>query len=137
MNERRGFTLVELLVVIAIVGILGVGGTLGVQGLLDRGRLSEAINVVASDVEQARRLAKRLDRPVTFAIDQVDGEWRSIVDGTPRTLGAEVVSGPVSFSLAPPFGTYGGADVVIDLAVRGSEASVAVTGVLARTVVQR
>lgn len=137
MRVRSAFSLTELLVVIALIGILALGGTLGVQGLFDRGRLSEAVNTVTSDVEQARRLAKRLDRAVVYSVNQVGGEWRSVVDGTERSIGAEVTSGAMSVTLAPPFGTYAGGDVEIDLQVRGSQASVTVTGVLARTVVQR
>jgi prepilin-type N-terminal cleavage/methylation domain-containing protein len=134
---RSGVSLIELLLVIALIGILVALGAGGLRGLLDRGRLSEAINKVTTSVEEARRLAKRLDRDVVVAFAQQDGRWVVVVDGAARELAADVTSGSASVTFEPPFGTYGGAQLEVSLAVRDVAASVFVTGVLGKTVVRR
>lgn len=137
VTRRVGFSLIELLIVIAVIGILVALVGVGSRGLLDRGRLSESVNHVTTAVEDARRRAKRLDTTVNLAIAQQDGEWVVSIDGVPRSLGADVTSGAVAIALNPPFGTYAGAQLQVDLGVGSATASVFVTGVLAKTVVQR
>jgi prepilin-type N-terminal cleavage/methylation domain-containing protein len=139
MTRRSGFGLVELLIVVAIVGVLAALGAIGTRGLLERGRLSEALNSVEAQIGQARRLAKRLDRAVTFQITADGATWRTVVDGVAADIpgGAVVTSGVATISFDAPFGTYAGNDVEIDLAINGVAGTVVVTGVLARTVVLR
>ena len=139
--SRSGLSLLELLVVIGILGVLLAALTsVGLRGVLDRGRLSESINIVETRVGEARRLSKRLDRDVTFEITFESGSWQTVVDGTARGElpgRTNVTSGATAIDFNAPFGTYGGADVRIDLDVNGVKGTVVVTGVLARTVVLR
>lgn len=139
MRTRSGFSLIELLIVIAIIGILAIGGVLGARALLDRARLSQGLATVERQVSEARRLAKRLDRDVSFEIVQVDGRWQIAVDGRAVQLpGAmSVTTGTVDIDLEAPFGTYSGTQFDVGLDIRGVAATATVTGVLARTVVQR
>lgn len=139
MTRKQGFTLIELLVVIGVIGILAAITSIGSQGLLARARLNDAIITIESQLSEARRLAKRLDKEVVFEVYQDMGEWRVAVDGTSRALpGSAIVnSGPVELSLDAPYGTFAGGNVDIELAVREATASITVAGILARTVVIR
>lgn len=139
MKTRSGLSLIELLVVVAIVGIL-VGVGFGVQGLLDRGRLAEAISLVDREIGDARRTAKRTDESVEVSFEFIDGRWSILVDGRARALPPtiRVVNGEiVQLSFDPPFGTFDGGTASIGLRSRFSQADVWVVGVLARTVVVR
>lgn len=139
MRTRPGFSLVELLIVIAIIGILAIGGILGARALLDRARLSQGLATVERQVSEARRLAKRLDRDVPLQVLAVDGTWQIVVDGRAVELpGAmTVTTGIVDIDLEAPFGTYSGTPFEVGLDIRGVTGTATVTGVLARTVVQR
>jgi prepilin-type N-terminal cleavage/methylation domain-containing protein len=139
MIGRRGFTLAELLVVVAIVGILVALGSGFTRGFLDRGRLSEAVNLVTFQLEQGRRLAKRLDSEVTVVLAESGGTWTVAVNGVAKELGPGVSvtpTGGATLVLDPPFGTYAGNGVNFGIAVGGTTRNLTVTGVLAR-VVQR
>ena len=138
MRLRAGFSLTELLIVLAIIGVVAAGAGLGL-GLLHRAQLTESLNVVETQLAQARRLAKRLDEDVTFEVYQNDGVWQVAVNGRAKALpaSANVATGTVEVTLLAPFGTYDGSQFDIELAIRGVNATVTVTGVLARTVVTR
>ena len=134
---RRGISLTELLIVLAIIGILVAIGAGGVRALLDRGRLSEATNVIEGQIQEARRLAKRLDQDVTFTLAAASGIWEIDVNGRTSTLPAGVSIVPIggaTLVFDAPFGTYAGGDVAMEVAVGSASRDIVVTGVLARVV---
>lgn len=136
---RQGLSLIELLVVVAIVGVLAGLGFTG-QGLLDRGRLAEAVSLVDREIGDARRTAKRTDQTVEVSFAVSDGRWAVVVDGRARSLppAIRVDDGEsIELALEPPFGTFGDGTARIRLLSRFSQADVWVVGVLARTVVVR
>lgn len=135
--RRNGFSLTELLIVIAIIGVLVAVGAGGVRGLLDRGRLAEATNLIENQIQEARRLAKRLDQDVTITVTDDAGTWRIDVNGRVSTLPAGVTITPAAGAtivMNAPFGTYAGGDVVLEMAVGNATTDLVVTGVLARVV---
>ena len=137
MMARSGFSLTELLIAIAIIGILVALGAGGIRGVLDRGRLAEATNVISNQVQEARRLAKRLDQDVTLTVTEDAGAWEIDVNGRTETLPAGVTIVPAAGAtlvLNAPFGTYAGADVALQVAVGSATRDLVVTGVLARVV---
>jgi len=140
MPRQRGFSIVELLVVIAMVGVLAAIGSGVTRGLLDRGRLNEAVNTLRYQLQEGRRLAKRLDTDVTVSVTEVGGVWRIVVNGRAQELGQGVVVTPpvggVGLTLDAPFGTYAGDDLTIGMAVGGATTSLTVTGILTRVVRQ-
>jgi prepilin-type N-terminal cleavage/methylation domain-containing protein len=62
--RRRGFTLPEMLIAIVIIVLLTAMAGPATAKQLRRGRVNQAANVVAGDLENAVSLAARLRKPV-------------------------------------------------------------------------
>ncbi|MDT3681878.1 MAG: prepilin-type N-terminal cleavage/methylation domain-containing protein [Truepera sp.] len=138
MKRNHGFTLIELLIVIGIVGVLAAVGGLGGSALLQTARLNSAVTTIETQVGNARRFAKETDEPVALTVEESAGAWVVKVGSRATDLqGASVTSGPASMTLYPPYGTYPGAAQTIRVQVGNRSAQVHVTGVFARTVVDR
>src|SRR5690606_32763217 len=124
--------------IIAIVGVLVTAGGFGVNAFVQAARMRDAVTTVQVQTSEARRLAKRVDRPVEVSLEETDGAWALVVDGRAFNMpGVSVTSGETSLELDPPYGTFAGSDRVISLALGNRTAEVTITGVLARTVVNR
>ena len=63
-NLRRGFTLPEMLIAIVIIIVLAAMAAPATAKQLRRGRVNQAANVVAGDLENAVSYAARLRKPV-------------------------------------------------------------------------
>jgi len=61
---RRGFTLPEMLIAIVLIVILAAMAAPATSKQLRRGRVNQAANVVAADLESAVSYAARLRKPV-------------------------------------------------------------------------
>lgn len=74
-DPSRGFSLIEVMLVIGIIGILiGVGATSFVSQV-NRTRLSSAVSIIESNLQQARQnaIAMRQSRRVAINAGQLDG----------------------------------------------------------------
>ena len=139
-----GFSLIELLIVIAIVGVLAAIAWMGSRGLLERGRVNEALASIELRANEARLEAKRSDGAVEFRmfegrveIAPVAGANRPFALGRSVTLDWDAGSEPQVLLFEPPFGTWGGEELVIRVRSGRALATVSFVGVLARPVVTR
>lgn len=64
---RRGFTLPEMMIVIVIVVLIAAMGFPGVSNAIRHGRVNQAVNIVAGDLESAVSYAARQRKPVRIA----------------------------------------------------------------------
>lgn len=138
-SRQSGFSLIELVLVIALVGVLAGISVVGGQALWKRSKLSNAVSLVETKLEEARRLAKAQDRDILFELRQVDGVWSVIVDGRPSELEAVTLSRDVNITMNAPYGTLESAEdpISIDVSVQDIGASVHIVGVLAKAVIVR
>lgn len=65
--SRRGFTLPEMLIVIVVIVIVAAMGFPAVANVIRHGRVNQAVNVVAGDLETAVSYAARQRKPVRIA----------------------------------------------------------------------
>lgn len=137
---QQGFSLIELLVVIAVLSVLGLGGSFGARTLLERGRLSEAVNVIETRVNQARLDAKRLDNAVTVTFDSASPttfEVDELLISLPQGVTVSPSVNPLVLTFDPPFGTWDGVQGSVVVRSGSTNADVFFLGVLAKAVVTR
>lgn len=70
MNKARGFTLVELMLVVAIVGVLAALAVPSAQGQLQRQRVSDEVQKVASGLTDIRNYARTRLRCVEVVVSE-------------------------------------------------------------------
>lgn len=82
---RRGFTLPEMLIAIVIIVLLAAMTFPSTATRIRHGRINQAANIVAADLENAVSYAARLRRPVRIAFTPATTSFR-IVDRDSNTV---------------------------------------------------
>ena len=139
--QRRGFTVTELVFVMATLGLLASIAGPRISDLISRAGASQAIGVVASDLEYALSLATRQRKPVRLSCNCPAGTYTISDRATGTVLFRRRLGGPdggfgltgLSFSAATldvfPGGlTSGGLTVTVVSAETSRQASISSAG---------
>ncbi len=86
-SDNQGFTLIETLVIVVIIGILSAIATPSLLGMLNRNKVSNALDQTQGALQEAQREAMRKSQQCTVTLDTTNSKVTSpcLSTGT-RTL---------------------------------------------------